>query len=121
MEYKKPLLIKHEEKEITNYVLKFIENIKPKLKGIEIKLPGDFPHNSLDSGEYSYCIYMHYSTAHNNKEKHNSTGMFPIYYNVKNSSFIILDHNKNFMEDLNVSLFTALNKAEEYMLSCSSK
>src|SRR3989344_6692195 len=121
MEYEKPLIVKHSEKDITNYVLKFIEDIKPRLKGIEIKLPGDFPHNSQDSDEYSYCIYIHYLTTHNNKEKHNSTGMFPIYYNIKNSLVLILDHNKNFEEDLNVNLFTALKKAEEYVLSCNSK
>ncbi len=122
MEYKKPLAVKHTAENITPVILNFIEDLKPKLKGMEIKLPGDFPHHSNDSNEYSYCIYTHYLNSHSNKSKHGSTGMFPIYYNEKDSYFVILDHNINFMEDIKVeNIFTVLNKAEEYILSCNSK
>jgi len=113
---------KEEINKITEKIKNFVYDIKTKAKGLEISIPlGEFPSYDFSANEFVYFIGYDYTDEHSNIEKHGSTGTFPIYYSPEKSIFIIFNPDNNFQEmELN-KLELTLKKAEEYILSCSSK
>src|SRR3989344_4858290 len=105
---------KEEIKEITEKIKHFVNDIQIKAKGLEISIPlGDFPSYDSSADELVYFIGYDYTKQHSNKEKHGSTGTFPIYYSLKNSNFIIFDVENNHNELTLEKIEDVLKKAEK--------
>src|SRR3989344_290436 len=106
MLYEKPLIIKHTTEDLTDTILRFVWDIKLKVKNIEIKLPRDFPSKSKP--QYLYGIYIHYPINHKNKNKKGFTDMFPIYFDSENKFLSIIDSDNEFNEVKLPNLFSVL-------------
>ena len=113
---------KEEINKITEKIKNFVCDIKTKTNGLEISIPlGEFPSYDSSAKEFVYFIGYDYTKEHPNKEKHGSTGTFPIYYSPEKSTFIIFNPEDNFKElELN-NIEQVLKRAEECILSCDSK
>lgn len=112
--YKRPLVIKHDEKELKDYIFKFVGGIKPRLKNIEFLFHEGYPMFDPKANELNYSLYFNYSENHSRKTR--STGLFPLFFSIENSSFITLDVEGEIEIK---SLFDMLKLAEKYFLSVS--
>ena len=119
MLYEKPLVIKHTTEDLTDMILRFVLDIKLKVKNIEIKTPEDFPSKS--KSQYLYGIYIRYPMNYKNENKKGFTDMFPIYFDSETKFLSILDSDNEFNEVKLPNLFSVLKKAEEYILKCDSE
>lgn len=116
--YEKPLIIKHTIEDLTDTILKFTGDIRLKVKNIEIKLPENFPYRT--NSQQLYGIYIHYSKTHKDKKKRGFTDIFPIYFDTETKFLSVFDSNNGFKEIKQPNLFSALKKAEKYILKCDS-